>query len=166
MKTNIHFLSYLAHFFLQWKMFQIKVIKKIKTHILCSVIFIFRKLCRLWDNVGKYCRVGQATDGNMAHEHCMLDTQGYKYTHSGCVIPIVFPLQQWSHARAFLLRHMYIDWLLHDSKSSRAAEKSPYEGSLLSSSLVTVWKPLWMKYGKWNEAGICLLRRCPRRREK
>jgi hypothetical protein len=27
----------------------------------------FRKSSRLWDNVEKYCRVGQATDENMAH---------------------------------------------------------------------------------------------------
>jgi len=26
------------------------------------------------DNVEKYCRAGQATDDNMAHAHCMLDT--------------------------------------------------------------------------------------------
>ena len=26
----------------------------------------------------KYCRAGQATDVNMAHAHCMLDTRGYK----------------------------------------------------------------------------------------
>ena len=36
MKTNIHFWSYLAQFFLEWGMFQIKVLEKIKTHILCS----------------------------------------------------------------------------------------------------------------------------------
>ena len=33
MKTNIHFLLYLLHFFLVLEMFQIKVLKKIKTHI-------------------------------------------------------------------------------------------------------------------------------------
>ena len=27
----------------------------------------------------KLCRGGQATDGNMAHVHCMPDTQGYKH---------------------------------------------------------------------------------------
>ena len=27
----------------------------------------------------KYCRVGQATDNNMAHAHCMLDTEGYRH---------------------------------------------------------------------------------------
>ena len=46
MKTDIHFLSYLAHFFLERKMFQAKVVDKIKTHILYSVTF-FRKLYRL-----------------------------------------------------------------------------------------------------------------------
>jgi len=39
-----------------------------------------RKSRRLRDNVEKYCRAGQATDDNMAHAHCMPDTQGYKQT--------------------------------------------------------------------------------------
>ena len=52
MKTDVHFLSYLAHFTYEWEMFQTKVVQKIKTHILCSVTF-FLKSCRLWDNVGK-----------------------------------------------------------------------------------------------------------------
>jgi len=54
-------------------MFQTKVVQKIKTHILGSVPF-FRKSCRLWDNVGKYGRAGQDTDGNVAHSHWVLDT--------------------------------------------------------------------------------------------
>ena len=41
MKTNILFLSYLTQFFLEWEMFQTKVIAKISTHILCSVTFFF-----------------------------------------------------------------------------------------------------------------------------
>ena len=46
------------------------------THFMFSNLFFFspRKLCRLLDNVEKYCRAGQATDDNMAHAHCMLDT--------------------------------------------------------------------------------------------
>jgi hypothetical protein len=50
MQTNRQFWSYLAKFFLEWKMFQTKVVEKIKTHILSSITF-FRKSCRLWDNV-------------------------------------------------------------------------------------------------------------------
>jgi len=34
----------------------------------------------------KYCTTEQATKDNTAHAHCMLDTWGYKYTHSSCVI--------------------------------------------------------------------------------
>jgi len=33
-------------------MFQTKVVQKLETHILCSMT-IFRKSCRLWDNVEK-----------------------------------------------------------------------------------------------------------------
>jgi len=53
-------------------MLQTKVVQNIKTHILCSVTFL-RKSCPLWDNVEKCCRAGQATDGNMAHAHRMMD---------------------------------------------------------------------------------------------
>jgi hypothetical protein len=75
MKTNIHFWSYLARFFVEWEMFQTKVVEKIKTQFfLSSTFFFFRKSYRLWDNVEKYCRTGKATDDNMAHAHCMLDT--------------------------------------------------------------------------------------------
>jgi hypothetical protein len=63
-----------------------KVVQETKTHhILFSVTF-FRKLCRLSDNVGKYCRAGQATDNNMAHAHCMLDNYSYKHPLSICNI--------------------------------------------------------------------------------
>jgi len=49
-----------------------KFVEKIKTHVLCSVT-LCRKSCRLWDNVEKYGRAGQATDDNMAQALCMLD---------------------------------------------------------------------------------------------
>jgi len=38
------------------------------------ITFFFRKSCRLLDNVEKYFRAGQATDDNVAYEHCMLYT--------------------------------------------------------------------------------------------
>jgi hypothetical protein len=62
--------------------------------------------------VEKYCRVGQATDENMAQAHCMLDTYACNYTHSGCVILITFSLQQQLHKRALLLRYTYIACLV------------------------------------------------------
>jgi len=49
-------------------MFQAEVVKKIKTHILCSIIPPPTwKLCHLWDNVEKYGRTSQAT-----HDKVML----------------------------------------------------------------------------------------------
>ena len=53
MKTFSHLWQYLAYFFLEWEMFQIKLVDKIKAHILYSVTFSW-KSCRLWDNVEKY----------------------------------------------------------------------------------------------------------------
>jgi hypothetical protein len=83
MKADIHFSSYLAQFFLEWEMFQTKVVENKKTHVLYSITFI-RKSRRLWDNVEKYFRVVQATDGNMAHAHCVLDNYDYKDTLRLC----------------------------------------------------------------------------------
>jgi hypothetical protein len=41
MKTNIHFLFYLAQFFLEWEMFQTNDLQVIKTRILHSITFSF-----------------------------------------------------------------------------------------------------------------------------
>jgi len=38
---------------------------------------LFRKSCRLWDNVEIHCWAGQAKEDNMAHAHYMLDTKSY-----------------------------------------------------------------------------------------
>jgi len=56
------------------EMFQTDTVEKIKTHVLRSMTFFFEKSCCLRDNVEKYCRVGQATDGNMAHAHSTVGT--------------------------------------------------------------------------------------------
>jgi hypothetical protein len=63
MKTKIKFWSYLAQLSLELKMFRTDVVEKIKTHILCSITFFFRKSCYLCDNAEKYCKAGKA---NMA----------------------------------------------------------------------------------------------------
>jgi hypothetical protein len=73
MKTNIYFWSYLAHFFLEWEMFHTNVVHKIKTHIF-KFNYSFRKSCHLWNIVEQFCRAGQATDDNMAHARCKLET--------------------------------------------------------------------------------------------
>jgi hypothetical protein len=74
MKADIHFWSYLTHFFLEWEMFQKKAVDKIITRILCSVNFFLENPAFLWYNVEKYYRKGQAKNDNKAHTHCTLDT--------------------------------------------------------------------------------------------
>ena len=83
MKRNIRFWPHLTHLFLEWILFQTKVVDKLETHILCSITF-FRKSWRLWDNVEKYTRAEEATDDNMAHEQFRLGTKNYKHTLRIC----------------------------------------------------------------------------------
>ena len=79
-KANIHLVSHLPQFLLEWEMFQTNVIQENQnTHLIFNHFFP-RKSCSLWDDAKKYCTAGQATDDNMAHAHCMLDTEVYKHT--------------------------------------------------------------------------------------
>jgi hypothetical protein len=48
------------------------------THFMLNVFFI--KWRPLSNNVEKYCRAGQVKCDNIAHAHCVLDTEGYKFT--------------------------------------------------------------------------------------
>jgi len=53
MKTNVHFLSYLAVFFLEWKIFRTKVVEKIKTHIMFSDFFLENRTVYeiIWEDI-------------------------------------------------------------------------------------------------------------------
>jgi hypothetical protein len=104
---TVHFLSHLAQFFLEWEMFQTKVVEKIKTHILCAIsfFFLFRKSYRLSENVEKYCTAVQATYDNMAHTHLMLYTKVYKHTLTICST-YCFTLQPPLHERVSMLRYV------------------------------------------------------------
>jgi len=73
MTTNIYFQSYLAQFCLESKIFKTEAVKKFETRIF-AITFFSRNSYRLVENVGKYCRSGQATDDSMAYAQCMLDT--------------------------------------------------------------------------------------------
>ena len=74
MKTNIHILTHLAHFFLKRKMFRTKLRRKSKYSFVISNFFCFenRAVCEKMRK--NFCRAGQATDINLAHAHCTLDT--------------------------------------------------------------------------------------------
>jgi hypothetical protein len=58
--------------------------------------------------VRKYWRARQATDDNMVHAHCMLDTEGKNTNkYSEYVIIIVLQLLQWLRERAPMLLNNY-----------------------------------------------------------
>jgi hypothetical protein len=90
-------------------MFQTKVVENIKTHILCSTIFVSRKSRRLWDNVEKYGTARQATEDNIIRRvrfACWITKATDTYTEY--VILIAFLRQQWLRERFSVLRHTYI----------------------------------------------------------
>jgi hypothetical protein len=64
--------------------------------------------------VEKYRAVGQATDVNMTHAHCMLVTKGYKHIHRICNT-YFFLLQRWLRERASVLRYTYIACLVFNT---------------------------------------------------
>jgi hypothetical protein len=107
MKTYVHVWQYLAYFYVEWLMFQTKVVEKIKTHLLYSITFL-RKSCRLWDNVEKYCRARQATDDNIIGRVPIVSWKTEATdTQSEYVILISFPRQQWLRERVSVLRYTY-----------------------------------------------------------
>jgi len=100
-ETYIHLLSYLAQLFLEWETFQTKVVAKIKTHILCSIIFFNRAVYEtMWKNVVEPGRP-QMTIWRMRIAWC---TPQATNTQSEYVILIAFSLQQWLHKNASILR--------------------------------------------------------------
>ena len=52
--------EYLAHFLLEWELFQKSCKENQNTHFMFNIYF-FRKSCRVWDNVEKCGRAGEAT---------------------------------------------------------------------------------------------------------
>jgi hypothetical protein len=65
---------------------------------------LFRKSCRLWDNMEKYHKTRQATgDSSIRPIHIACRTD----THSEYVIIIAF-LQEWIHESPSIFRHTYI----------------------------------------------------------
>ena len=103
MKTYIHVLSYLAQFFLDREMFQITVVQKIKTHILCCHFFFFEDRAVneiMWKNIVERGRP-QITIQRIRIAFWIHNVTN---THSEYVILIASPLQQWWHERALIVR--------------------------------------------------------------
>ena len=60
--------------------------------------FLFRKSCRLWDNVEKYCTAGQATDDNIIRRmRIACWTNNVTNARSEYITLVTCHLQQWCH---------------------------------------------------------------------
>ena len=96
----------LAQFVLEGEIVQSKVGEKIKRHILCSIIFSFENRAVyeiMWKNMA-------GRDRPQMKIWCMRIAcwiPKATNTHSQYVILIAFPLQQWLHERASMLRYTY-----------------------------------------------------------
>jgi hypothetical protein len=71
--------DHLAQIFLEWQIFQTKVLKTKHSFMLNNIV---PKIVSLWDNVEKCRNAGQAKDNSMTHAHCMLNTSVYKHTRN------------------------------------------------------------------------------------
>jgi len=110
MKTNVHFWSYLAEFFLEWEMFQTNVVEKMKTHFMLSIppspppskILPFVRYC------GRI--LNRRTGYRLQHGTCALHT-GYLrlqvHTQN-----IAVPLHRRLNEPASLVRYTYVACLL------------------------------------------------------
>ena len=106
MKTNVHFRSYLADFFLEWKNFQTKFVEKLETHFMIDNFFYESLFVYeiIWKNVVVRGRP-QMTVWRMRIT-CWIPKA--TNAHTGYVILVAFPLQQWLHERASVLRYTYL----------------------------------------------------------
>ena len=109
MKTRIHFWSYLAQFFLEWKIFETHALyctENQNTRVVFSNFF-FRKAFCLWDNVKNFVQPDRP-------QMTIWRTQIAGWipkatnTHSEYVILIAVPLQQWLHERTSTIRYTHI----------------------------------------------------------
>ena len=98
-------------------MFQTKFVEKLKTRNLCSIIFFPENRAvyeTMWKNFVERGRP-QMTTWRMRIA-CWItestDTHKNTHTHTGCVILIIFPLLQWLHGLASVLRYTYIAYLV------------------------------------------------------
>jgi hypothetical protein len=71
--------------------------------------------------VEKYCRAGQATDDNVTRRmRIACSIPKATDNHSEYVLIIAFPLQQWLHERASVLRCTYTACVVQEENCSMA----------------------------------------------
>ena len=96
--TEAHFRSYLAQFFLKWKMFQTNLYG-ISKHTLCVQLHFIRKSCRLWDNVEK-----EIVEGTSHRRQC-----GACALHAGYILLYIHTLRLCNVEKYYTARQV-TDW--------------------------------------------------------
>jgi len=102
-KTNIHFWSYFAQFFLKLGIFQAKWVEKIKTHFLFSVT-VFRDRA-VYEKRRKNTVGPDRSQMTLWRMRIVCWIHKSKNTHLDCVILIAFPLKQWLHGQTSMLHY-------------------------------------------------------------
>jgi hypothetical protein len=77
----------------------------------CTLNNLFRKSCRLWDNVETFCRAGRPQTTTRCMHIAVLVPKATN-AHSEFVLLIAFPLQQWLNELGPVLHYPYIATLL------------------------------------------------------
>jgi len=117
-------------------MLQKSVVEKIKIHILFTINFFsenraFREI--MWKNMEESDR-SQMT---VRRTRILCWIPKATNTHSDSVIFIAFPLQQWLHERALLLRYTYIACLV--TVWNAIVSQYPYH-SIVRSGVLDAWR--------------------------
>ena len=84
MKTYGRLWGHLAEFFLEWEIFQTKLMEKIKIQFLCSIFFPPENLA-IYAKILK--NIVESDRDNMGHVHCMQDDKRARSMHIACWIP-------------------------------------------------------------------------------
>jgi hypothetical protein len=92
-------------------MFQTNVVGKIKTHILCSVIFFLEK-CAIYETMWKNIVNPDRPQMTVWLRYIACWVTKAANTHSEYVILTAFPLQQWLHKHTSLSRYMFVAHLV------------------------------------------------------
>ena len=104
-KTNIHFRSYIAQFFLEWEMFQTIGIEEIKIRFLSNNHF--SENLAIYEIMRKYTGEPNTSLMKLRRMRIACWIPKASNTRSEYVIFIAFPLQQCLHEQASILRYAY-----------------------------------------------------------
>ena len=97
-------------------MFKPKVLEKIKTHILCLIIFFFEDHA-FYEIMWKYIVQPDRPQMTIRRMRIAYWIPQVTNTHSEYVTLTAFPLKQWLHERNSMLRYTYISCLVFNLSS-------------------------------------------------